>query len=132
MKTISILLALMNSLAAGLVVTASLPAIQILRPASSLWNATKVMASVIVISAGILTWIAAGRTPINPNLVLLTGLFLVALGTASAVWTIHLALASGAIKDHMFLFGGSLIAQGSASIWNLLPTGRAATGPTVT
>ena len=44
MKTISILLALLNSLAAGLVVAASLPAIQILRPASSLWNATKVLA----------------------------------------------------------------------------------------
>ena len=132
MKTISILLALMNSLGAGLVVAASLPAIQILRPATSIWNATKVMASVAVITAGVLTWIAAGRITINPYLVLLTGLFLVSLGTASAVWTIHLALVSGAIKDHMFLFGGSLIAQGSASIWNLLAAGRTAAGPNVT
>jgi hypothetical protein len=128
MKTISILLALVNSLAASLVVAASLPAIQILRPASSLWNATKVMASAAVITAGILTWIAAGRTTTNPNLMLLTGLFLVTLGTASAVWTIHLALISGTVKDHMFLFGGSLMAQGTASIWNLIPAGRAVTG----
>ena len=128
MKTISILLALVNSLAASLVVAASLPAIQILRPASSLWNVIKVMTSMAVITAGILTWVAAGRTTTNANLMLITGLFLVALGTASAVWTIHLALVSGAIKDHMFLYGGSLMAQGSASIWNLLPVRGAVTG----
>ena len=126
MKTISILLALVNSLAAGLVIAASLPAIQILRPASSLWNATKVAVSIGIIGAGILTWIAAGR-PTNQRIVLLTGLFLVALGTASAVWTIHLALTSGSLKDHMFLYGGSLTVQGASSIWNLLPDGR---GPT--
>ncbi len=119
MKTVSILLALVNSLAAALVIAASLPAIQILRPASSLWNATKVMASVCIITAGVLTWFAAGHFT-NQHLMLLTGLFLVALGTASAVWTIHLALVSGILKDHMFLYGGSLMAQGAASIWNLL------------
>jgi hypothetical protein len=128
MKTISILLALVNSLAAGLVVAASLPTIEILRPASSLWGVIKVTASVAVITAGILTWIAAGRTTTSPNIVLVTGLFLVTLGTASAVWTIHLALLSGSIKDHMILYGGSLMAQGTACIWNLLPTGRTITG----
>ena len=128
MKTISILLALVNSLAASLVVAASLPAIQILRPASSLWSVTKVTASIAVITAGILTWIAVARTKTSPNLVLVTGLFLVAIGTASAVWTIHLALVSGASKDHMFLYGGSLMAQGCASIWNLLPVRRAVSG----
>jgi hypothetical protein len=120
MKTISILFALINSLAAGLVIAASLPAIQILRPASSLWNMTKVLASAAVIAAGILTWVAASRAT-NQNLVLTAGLFLVTLGTASAVWTIHLALAIGIIKDHMFLFGGSLMAQGASAIWGLLP-----------
>ena len=128
MKTISIMFALVNSLVASLVLAASLPAIQILRPASSLWNVTKVTASLAVIIAGILTWIAAGRTATSPNLVLMTGLFLVALGTASAVWTIHLALVSGVIKDHMFLYGGSLMAQGTAFIWNLLPAGKTVTG----
>ncbi|HEX2697955.1 MAG TPA: hypothetical protein VHM28_09615 [Anaerolineales bacterium] len=123
MKTISILFALVNSLAAGLVIAASLPAIQILHPAASLWNMTKVSASIVVIAAGILTWIAASRAT-NPNLMIVAGLFLVVLGTASAVWTIHLALISGDIKDHMFLFGGSLMAQGASSIWNLLLEGR--------
>lgn len=121
MKTISILLALVNSLAAALVIAASLPAVHVLRPASSLWSATKVMASLTVIAAGVLTWSAAARSTANPNVVLLTGLFLVALGTASAVWTIHLALVSGDIKNHMFLYGGSLMAQGAAFIWDLLP-----------
>jgi hypothetical protein len=127
MKTISILLALVNSLAAGLVLAASLPAIQILRPAASLWNATKVASSIGIITAGILTWVAASR-PTNQNLILLMGLFLVALGTASAVWTIHLAILSGILKDHMFLYGGSLMAQGAASIWILLPADRAPGG----
>ena len=120
MKTISILLALVNSLAAGMVIAASLPAIQILRPASSLWNATKVAFSVVIITVGILTWVAAARVT-SPGLILLAGLFLVALGTACAVWTIHLALISGHLKDYMFFYGGSLMAQGTSSIWNLLP-----------
>jgi hypothetical protein len=126
MKTISILLALINSLGAGIIIAASLPAIHLLRPASSLWNATKVASAIGIIGAGILTWIAASRST-NSHLVLLTGLFLVSLGTASAVWTIHLALSSGNIKDHIFLYGGSLMAQGATSLWSLLATPR---GPT--
>lgn len=121
MKTISILLALVNSLAASLVVAASLPAIQILRPAASLWNATKVMISAAVITAGVLTWFSAGRSSPSSNLILLTGLFLVATGSASAVWTIHLALMNGESHNSLFVYGGSLIAQGVSSIWNLLP-----------
>jgi len=127
MKTVSILLALINSLAAGLVIAASLPAIHILRPASSLWNAAKVACGFGIIGAGILTWIAACRTTGQP-LVFLAGVFLVTVGTASAVWTIHLALASGILRDHMFLYGGSLMAQGASSLWNLLLAGRSPTG----
>jgi len=123
MKVISILLALVNSLAAGLLITASLPAIHLLRMGACLWQLTKVTASVGIIAVGVLTWIAACRST-NQNLILLAGLFLVALGTASAVWTIHLALVSGNVKDHMFLYGSSLIAQGASCIWTLLPAGK--------
>lgn len=126
MKTMSILLALINSLAAGVVIAASLPGIQILRPASSLWNATKVACSVGIIGAGILTWIAAARAT-NHHLLFIAGLFLVALGTASGVWTIHLALRSGSIQDSMFLYGGSLLTQGACSLWTLLLPGKAPT-----
>lgn len=119
MKTISILLALLNSLGAGLVIAASLPAIQILRPASSLWSAVKVACSLGIILAGILTWMEAGNHA-NQGAILLAGLFLVALGAASLVWTVHLAIMSGSVKDHMFLFGTSLMAQGAASVWTLM------------
>jgi hypothetical protein len=122
-KTIAILLALINSLAAGLVIAGSLPAIQVLRPASSVWNAAKVALSMGVICSGVLTWIAACRLT-NLGLMFVAGLFLVALGTASAVWTVHLALTSGDIKNDMFLYGGSLLAQGASSLWNLLQTAR--------
>ncbi len=126
MKTLSILLALVNSLAAGVVIAASLPAVQINRPAASLWNVTKVGFSIGIIAAGILTWIAAARST-NPGLVFAAGLFLVGLGTASAVWTVHLALTTGSLKDHMFLYGGSLAMQGAASLWGLLPAARSGT-----
>jgi hypothetical protein len=128
MKTISMLLALLNSLAAGLVVAASLPAIQILRPSNSLWNITKVMASAAIITAGVLNWIAAGRRTTSPHLLLVAGLFLVSMGSASAVWTIHLALVSGNIHNNMFVYGGSLIAQGTTSILNLLSSSRGLPG----
>jgi hypothetical protein len=120
MKTISILLALLNSLAASLVIAASIPAIQPLHIASFVWQISKTVVALLIIAAGILTWIAASRLTMNPNLVLLAGLFLVALGSASAMWTIHIALVSGHIRDYMFLFGGSMIVQGALSIWDLI------------
>ncbi len=127
MKTIAILLALINSLAACLVIAASLPSIQILRPAASLWNAAKVAVAIGIIVSGILTWVATARAT-NQQFVFLAGLFLVSLGTASAVWTVHVALSSGNVRDYVFLYGGSLMAQGAASLWNLLNAGRSPTG----
>ncbi len=127
MKTLAILLALINSLAVGLVIAASLPSIRILHLSSSLWNATKVTLALGIIAAGILTWIAAARST-DQHLIFLSGLFLVALGTASGVWTLHLALNGGAIQDHMFLYGGSHMAQGAASLWNLMLAGRGPAG----
>lgn len=123
MKTISILLALVNSLAASLVIAASLPTIQLLRPAASLWNAAKVTAGIGIIAAGILTWFCACGFTSRPQVILLTSLFLVVLGTAAAVWTIHLGLVRGNLEDQMLLFGGSLAIQGTLSIWGLVIAG---------
>jgi hypothetical protein len=120
MKTISILLALMNSLAAGLVIVSSVPAIQPLHVSSAIWQLAKIFVAMLITAAGILTWIAASRSTTNPNLILLSGLFLVALGSASAMWTVHIALVSGHIRDYMLLFGGSLIVQRALSIWDLI------------
>ncbi len=120
MRTISILLALINSLAAGLVITASVTQVETIRQAASPWLMTKVLSSLGVIAAGVLLWIAAGHSA-NQRLLLSAGIFLVALGTAASVWCIHLALVSGNFKDQMLLYGGSLMAQGTTSIWALLP-----------
>ena len=119
MKTISIVLALVNSLLAGLVIAFSLSAGEI-RDAGPLWLATKVLGGLIVIAIGGLTWLA-GMRPINPSIVLLSGAFLVGLGTATALWTLHLGLATGDMEGYMFLFGGSLGLQGLATLLDLLP-----------
>ncbi len=123
MKTISILLALVNSLAAGLVITSSVTQVETIRQAASLWLLTKVLSNLGVIASGILIWVAAGRTT-RQSLVVMASLFLVALGSASSVWSIHLALVNGVLKDAMLLYGGSLMAQGSSSIWSVVPAGQ--------
>ncbi len=123
MKTISILLALVNSLAAGLVITSSVTQVESIRQAASLWLLTKVLSSLGVIASGILIWVAAGRRT-RQSLIVMASLFLVALGTASSVWCIHLALVNGVLKDAMLLYGGSLMAQGSSSIWTVVPAGQ--------
>ncbi len=122
MKTISILLALVNSLLAALVIAFSLSATEI-RDAAPLWLATKVLAGLAVIAIGGLTWLA-GMRPINQSIVLLSGAFLVGLGAAAAIWTLHLALVTGDMEGYMFVFGGSLGLQGIATLLGLLPARR--------
>ena len=127
MKTVAILLALINSLAAGLVIAASIPSVQphgqVLKPVALMLSAMRVGISIGIIAAGILTWVAVSRTT-QHSLMFATGLFLVALGTASGVWTVHLALSDGHVKDQLFLYGGSLTMQGIAALWNLLQAAR--------
>jgi hypothetical protein len=57
--------------------------------------------------------------PIGPEKMLMAGLFLVLLGTASAMWGLHLTLVSGDVKNVSILFGGSVVLQGIASIVGL-------------
>jgi len=122
MKTISILLALVNSLLAGLVIAFSLSATEI-RDAAPLWLAIKVLAGIAVIAIGGLTWLA-GMRPIKQSIVLLSGAFLVGLGAAAAIWTLHLALVTGDMEGYMLMFGGSLGLQGIATLLDLLPARR--------
>lgn len=119
MKTISILFALVNSLMAGLVIAFSLSGSEI-RDVAPLWLATKVLAGLAVIAIGGLTWLA-GMRPVRPSLILLAGMFLVALGAATALWTLHLALVTGDMEGYMVVYGGSLGLQGMATLWGLLP-----------
>jgi hypothetical protein len=115
MKTISIFLALLNSLLAGLILAFSLSPTEI-RQTEMWWSLTKVIAASSVILIGLLTWLGSAR-PIRAGWIALCSLFLVALGAATVVWTFHLALASGDMEFYMIVYGASLAMQGMASLF---------------
>ena len=115
MKTISIFLALINSLFAGLILAFSLsPTILIHRDVW--WSLMKVSVASSVILVGVLTWLGSAR-PLRPGLLGLCSLYLVALGAATVVWTFHLALVSGDLEFYFVIFGGSLAIQGITSLF---------------
>lgn len=115
MKTISIFLALVNSLLAGLILAFSLSPTE-MSQAAAWWSFTKIIAAGSVILVGIFTWLGSVRT-VNAGLTSLCSLFLVALGAATLVWTFHLALTTGDLEFPMIVYGGSLIVQGMASVF---------------
>ena len=115
MKTISIFLALINSLIAGLILAVSLSPTAIHQTALW-WSFTKITAAASVILVAVITWHGSAHTA-NAGLTSLCSLFLVALGAATLVWTFHLALVSGDIEFHMIIYGGSLLVQGMASLF---------------
>ena len=114
MKTISIFLALVNSLLAGLLLAASLTGNE-LREAAVWWLLTKVFAALFVILIGALTFLGSIRS-ISAGVLPLGSLFLVALGAATIVWTIHLSIISGDMEFYMVVYGGSLMVQGMTSL----------------
>jgi len=122
MKTISIFLALINSLAAGLLIVFSLSASEI-RQVAAWWTLMKTLAAFSVIVIGALTWLASMRT-VRPGLMSLGSLLLVALGAATIVWTLHLALVTGDVEYYMLVYGGSLIVQGASSLFGVLEEPR--------
>ena len=122
MKTISIFLALINSLAAGLLIAFSLSASEI-RQVAAWWTLMKTLAAFSVIVIGALTWLASMRT-VRPGLMSLGSLLLVALGAATIVWTLHLALVTGDPEYYMLVYGGSLIVQGASSLFGVLEEQR--------
>ena len=115
MKTISIFLALVNLLMAGLILAFSLSPTEF-HQAAHWWSLIKVAAASSVILISFLTWLGSARA-INSGLMSLCTLFLVALGAATIVWTFHLALVTGDMEFYMILYGGSLILQGMASMF---------------
>jgi hypothetical protein len=122
MKTISIFLALINSLVAGLLIAFSLSGSEI-RQAAAWWTLMKTLAAFSVIVIGALTWLASMRT-VRPGLMSLGSLLLVALGAATIVWTLHLALVTGDAEYYMLVYGGSLIVQGASSLFGVLQEPR--------
>jgi len=115
MKTISIFLALINSLLAGLLIIYSLSGSEI-HQAATWWLLTKLFAGLSVIMVGALTWIGSVRT-LKPGLMAFSSLLLVALGAATVMWTLHLGLVTGDMEYYMFMYGGSLMMQGTASLF---------------
>ena len=113
MKTISIFLALVNSLLAGLLIVYSLSGSEI-RQAAIWWSLAKVLAGLSVIVIGTLMWFGTIRN-VRPGLMALGSLSLVALGAATMVWTLHLALVTGDMEYYMIMYGGSLMTQGAAA-----------------
>jgi hypothetical protein len=118
MKTLSIFLALVNSLLAGLILAFSLSPTE-LAQAEAWWSLAKVTAASSVIFVGMLTWLGSAYT-VRAGLMALCSLFLVALGAATIVWTFHLALVSGDTEFYMVLYGGSFIVQGMASLFGFV------------
>ena len=114
MKTISILLALINSLLAGLLITFNLSSAGLLQ-AETWWSVTKLAMSMAVIALGVVTWLANVHGS-NIGLVFLGGVFLLVLGAVTIVWTFHLAIVSGDMEYYMVGYGGSLMAQGMSSL----------------
>jgi hypothetical protein len=122
MKTISIFLALINSLVAGLLIAFSLSGGEI-RQAAAWWTILKTLAAFSVVVIGALTWLASMR-PVRPGLMSLGSLFLVGLGAATIVWMLHLALVTGDVEYYILAYGGSLILQGVASLFSVLEEPR--------
>ena len=125
MKTISIFLALINALLAGLILAFSLSPTE-LSDAATWWSLTKIAAACSVILVAIITWLGSARTT-NAGLMSLCSLFLVALGAATIVWTFHLALVSGDIEYYMVVYGASLGLQGMASLFGFADDSRRVT-----
>jgi hypothetical protein len=115
MKTVSIFLALINALMAGLILAFSLSPGEIQR-AEAWWSCTRIAAASCVILVAMITWLGTVRNA-SGTLMSLCSLFLVALGAATIVWTFHLALVSGDTEFYMLGYGGSLIVQGMASLF---------------
>lgn len=122
MKTLSIFLSLINSLLAGVILLASLTGNE-LRDATLLWLLIKILAAVGIILTGVLTWLGI-MSAVRPGLLALSNLSLVALGAATAVWTLHLAMVTGDMEYYMIVYGGSLIMQGAASLFGFAQESR--------
>lgn len=126
MKTISIFLALINSLLAGLLIMFLLSSADI-RVSATFWSAIRIGIAVSVIMIGILTWINAVGS-IHPGILALSSLFLVSLGAGTIVWTFHRAQVTGDMEYYMILYGGSLFMQGFSLLFGLAE-GRGSASP---
>lgn len=125
MKTISIFLALINSLFAGFLIALDLSynGIQL---GILWWSVLKLSTASLIIVIGITVWLEVMGL-IRPDPILLGSLFLIALGPATIVWALHLALTTGDMEYHMAVYACSLIVQGMASLFGFAEESKKAT-----
>lgn len=126
MKTISIFLALLNSVFAGFLIVLDLSSHGI-QHSVLWWTLIKLSAASLVIVISAAVWLGVmGAIP--SGTVLLGSLLLVALGPATIVWTLHVALTTGNIEYSMAVYGGALLIQGLTSLLGFAgETGKLAT-----
>ena len=115
MKTISIFLALINSLLAGLLITWLISSVDF-QISALWWSMFRILVACSIILIGFFTWIN-GIVPIKPGIMALSSLALVAIGAGTLVWIFERVLLTGAMEYHMVLYGGSLFVQGTALLF---------------
>lgn len=117
MKTISIFLALINSLLAGLLITFLISSPDF-RTAAPWWSVLRILVALSVIVIGLLTWMDS-ILRVHAGLMAACSLSLVALGAATVVWTFHRAQLTGDMEYYMIVYGGSLFVQGVALLFGV-------------
>lgn len=117
MKTISIFLALINSLLAGLLITFLMSSVDF-QMSALWWSALRILIALTVIAIGLLTWVS-NMISVDPGLVAMGSLSLVAIGAGTIVWTFHRAQLSGDMEYYMLIYGGSLFVQGFSLLFGI-------------
>src|SRR5689334_3707769 len=84
MKTISIFLALINSLLAGLLITWLISSVDF-QTSPLWWSMIRILVASSIILIGFLTWLDS-IVPINSALIALSSLALVSIGAGTLVW----------------------------------------------
>jgi len=117
MKIISIFLALINSLLAGLLITFLVTSPGF--PTSvAWWSFLRILLALSIIFVSLFSW-ASMILPVQPVVLALGSLFLVGLGPATMVWTFHKASLTGHMEYYLLLYGASLFVQGSSLLLGL-------------
>ena len=125
MKTISIFLALINSLFAGFLIALDLSYNEI-HIRTLWWSLLKLSTAALIIVIGITVWLEVMGV-VRSAPMMLGSLFLIALGPATITWAIHLALTTGNLEFHMVVFACSLMVQGMTSLLGAAGESRNAT-----
>jgi hypothetical protein len=117
MRVISIFLALINSLLAGLLITFLLTSTDF-KISMAWWSAVRILLACFIILVGALSWISM-IAAIRPVLLALGSLFLVGIGPATMVWAFHKASLTGHMEYYILIYGASLFVQGCSLLLGL-------------